>query len=336
MTFFSASKSAQSGKENRQKEAENKGLLGGLFKTRQSFANGLLNLFGGGGSIDEHLFEAIEDQLILADIGAVTSQKVLENLRKAVKENRYTESSQLLDCLRQTMVGLLGAPGNEKETGPPEIPHVVLMVGVNGVGKTTTLAKIANRYRGQGKKVMLAACDTFRAAAIEQLQTWGKRLDIPVIAQAHGADAAAVAFDAYGAAQAQKIDVLLIDTAGRQHTHGDLMEQLKKVKRVLARVNENIPHEILLAVDAGNGQNIHSQVESFHRAVEVSGLCVTKLDGTAKGGVVISVVAKYGLPVKYIGVGEGVDDLRPFVAAEFVAAMLPDLSSQSGNHRETI
>jgi fused signal recognition particle receptor len=202
------------------------------------------------------------------------------------------------------------------------------MVGVNGVGKTTTLAKIAHRKKQQGKSVMLAACDTFRAAAIEQLQSWAQQLDLPVISQSHGADAAAVAFDAYNAARARNMDYLLIDSAGRQHTHSDLMEQLQKIKRVLAKVDQSAPHEVLLTVDAGNGQNVISQVEHFHSKVPLTGICVAKLDGTAKGGIVISLAQRFQLPIRYVGVGEGIDDLGPFDAVDFVDALLPDLSEQ--------
>jgi len=331
MNFFSASKYSELQQENGQEALKRKRLFRGLFKTRQSFTSKLLSMLSSGKSIDDALLEEIEAQLILADIGVVTSRKILASLMKVIKENRYTKSFQLVDSLQRIMVDILAYA--KKEKMELERPHVILMIGVNGVGKTTTSAKIANLYCMEGKKVMMAACDTFRAAAIEQLQTWGKRLDIPVIAQTHGADATAVAFDAYSAARARGIDVLLIDTAGRQHTHDDLMEQLKKMKHVLSKINKNIPHEILLTVDAGNGQNIHSQVKSFHQAMKLTGLCVTKLDGSAKGGVVISIVEQYRLPVKYIGIGERVDDLRPFVASEFVSAMLPpDLSSELNNN----
>ena len=311
-----------------QKPAEPKGgLFQRLSKTRQSFASGLASLFRSSKAIDEDWYEEIEDQLILSDMGAQTSYNIVTRLRTDADRMNYRTSDRLLESLRGSLVDILTAHERTDEqtaTGP----HVVLMVGVNGVGKTTTIAKIANQYKQSGQSVMLAACDTFRAAAIEQLQTWGQQMSIPVIAQSHGADAAAVAFDAYNAASARGVDVLIIDTAGRQHTHGDLMEQLKKVKRVLTKANDTIPHEVLLTVDAGNGQNIHSQVESFNDTVGVTGLCVTKLDGTAKGGVVVSVVEKSGIPVKYVGVGEKVGDLKPFDAVEFVDALLPEFSSE--------
>ena len=200
-----------------------------------------------------------------------------------------------------------------------------MMVGVNGVGKTTTLAKIAARHRDEGARVMFAACDTFRAAAIEQLQTWGERLGIPVVSQAHGVDAAAVAFDAYSSACAREMKLLLVDTAGRQHTHGDLVEQLKKVKRVLGKADPVVPDEVWLTVDAGNGQNVLSQVQHFHEAVNLTGICMTKLDGTAKGGVILAVAEKFGIPIRYVGTGEKPGDLRPFDAAEFVEALLPGI-----------
>ena len=203
----------------------------------------------------------------------------------------------------------------------PSRPRIVLMVGVNGVGKTTTLSKIAAREKAAGRQVMLAACDTFRAAAIEQLKSWGEKLDIPVIAQSHGSDAAAVAFDAVSSAQARGVDVLLIDTAGRQHTHGDLMEQLKKLQRVIDRVVPGAPHEVLMVLDATTGQNAITQAKMFKEATDVTGIILTKLDGTAKGGVIIGICADLNIPIRYVGIGERVGDLRPFEPTEFVQAL---------------
>ena len=306
------------------------GLFARLSKTRRSLASGLSGLFGAAHKIDDSLFDDLQDQLLLADVGVTASERIINRLKQDAREKNYTESGQLQDSLRKALVEILQPCEQPLVVKAADGPFVILMVGVNGVGKTTTLAKLAGQLQSRGSKVMLAACDTFRAAAIEQLQTWGERLKIPVIAQSHGADAAAVAFDAYSAACARAMDVLLIDTAGRQHTHGDLMEQLKKIKRVLQKANPAIPHEVLLTVDAGNGQNVISQVEHFQQAVGLDGLCVTKLDGTAKGGVVVALVDRFALPIRYLGVGEEVEDLRQFSADEFVAALLPPAQDPRG------
>ncbi len=300
-------------------------LFSRLSKTRQSLSAGLLSLFKRGCLIDETLYQDIEDQLLMADLGVSTSQSLVATLREKAQRGGYSHAEQLRHALHEIILAALGN-SPQTEINCQGRPQVILMVGVNGVGKTTTLAKMAHHYQESGNKIMLAACDTFRAAAIEQLQSWGARLNIPVIAQPHGSDAAAVAFDAYHAACARKIDYLLIDSAGRQHTHSELMEQLKKIKRVLAKANPDIPDEVLITVDAGNGQNIISQVENFQKAISLSGLCVTKLDGTARGGVVIALAKKFGLPIRFIGLGEAVTDLKPFNAEDFVAALLPDLS----------
>ncbi len=305
--------------------ASTSGLFSRLSKTRMSLSDRLGSVFSSRGDLDDALFEELEDQLLMSDLGVSTSQSIVESLRQKSIAEKYTRSDQLLEGLKQAMIELLESAQQAGSESNQDKPHVILMVGVNGVGKTTTLAKIANHYQSAGNKVMMAACDTFRAAAIEQLLSWGERLDIPVIAQSHGSDSAAVAFDAYRSACAKGMDYLLIDSAGRQHTHGDLMDQLKKLKRVLEKGNPDVPHEILLTVDAGNGQNVISQVENFQKAVPLTGLCVTKLDGTARGGVVIALAEKFGLPIKYIGVGEGVMDLKPFVAEEYVTALLPEL-----------
>ncbi len=305
--------------------ASGEGLFARLSSTRQPLSTGLLGIFKGRPALDDSLYEALEDQLLMADLGVYTSQSLVSTLRQKSRQNKYTTAQQLLQGLRETILETLGNCQQNELNSRPDRPQVILMVGVNGVGKTTTLAKMANRYQDMGSKVMMAACDTFRAAAIEQLQSWGARLDIPVVAQSHGADAAAVAFDAYSAACARKVDYLLIDSAGRQHTDGDLMAQLKKIKNVLAKANPDIPHEVLITVDAGNGQNVISQVENFQKAIPLTGLCIAKLDGTARGGVVVALAEKFRLPIKFIGVGEAVTDLSPFNADKFVAALLPDL-----------
>ncbi len=319
MKLFSSKK-----KEDDTPKKESRGLFSRLTRTREGLFSGILNLFKSG-KLDEEVLVQIEDQLLVADLGVSVSQKIVERLKEAAGSGGATTPEEVRSVLRNLMVDLLAPCEKPEITFYPDRPVVVLMVGVNGVGKTTTLAKMASRYKNSGKSVMLAACDTFRAAAIEQLQTWGNRLDIPVIAQSHGADAAAVAYDAYSAAVARGSDILLVDTAGRQHTHGDLVEQLKKVKRVMTKANQDVPDEVWLTVDAGNGQNVLSQVAHFDEAVNLTGLCVTKLDGTAKGGIVFALADRFGLPVRFIGVGEGEADLRPFNAEEFVDALLPEL-----------
>ena len=298
------------------------GLFARLSRTREGLFGGVVSLFRGA-TIDESAFEEIEDQLLVADAGIAVSRRVVEHLRQDVKRNRISDEATLRLSLGTILTDLLSPCQAEPLVFPTGRPLVVMMVGVNGVGKTTTLAKIAARHRDEGARVMFAACDTFRAAAIEQLQTWGERLDVPVVAQGHGVDAAAVAFDAYSSACAREMTLLLVDTAGRQHTHGDLVEQLIKVKRVLGKADPAVPDEVWLTVDAGNGQNVLSQVQHFHEAVNLTGICMTKLDGTAKGGVILAVAEKFGIPIRYIGTGEKAGDLRPFDAAEYVEALLP-------------
>lgn len=300
------------------------GLFARLKKTREGLFDGITNLLRGN-SIEESIFDEIEDQLLVADLGVSVSGRIIQRLREEAKENRLQDGEAVLSTLRRVMLDILMPcqPGDiEAAEGRPT---VVMMVGVNGVGKTTTLAKLASKEKNNGARVILAACDTFRAAAIEQLQTWGERLNIAVIAQGHGADAAAVAFDAYSAAKARGAELLLVDTAGRQHTHSDLVEQLKKIKRVLAKTDQGVPDEVWLTVDAGNGQNVLSQVAHFDEAVNLTGVCITKLDGTAKGGVVVALADRFGLPIQYIGVGESAEDLQRFDAEKFVDALMPTL-----------
>lgn len=309
------------------KEKKPGGLFDRLSKTRDSLGSGLFKLFKPGIKIDAALYEQIEDHLLMADLGVAASQALTERLRQKVSQQKLEHADELIGLMRAILTEQLDAVAvpftviNAK-------PMVVLVVGVNGVGKTTTLAKLAHRLQNQGQTVILAACDTFRAAAIEQLKAWGARLNIPVIAQQHGGDAAAVAFDAYQSAVSKGIDVLLIDSAGRQHTHSDLMAQLEKLIRVLKKANPELPHEVMLTVDAGTGQNAFSQIEHFKNTVGVNSLSVTKLDGTAKGGVMVAIAQKFGLPIRFIGVGEAMQDLRPFNAAEFAAALLPETLSQ--------
>ncbi len=307
------------------------GLFSRLSKTRDSLTSGLSGLFKRGVKLDDALYEEVEDQLIMADIGIEPAQRITDALRARAKAEKLQTAEALLDTLIEQISDILQQAEQPFDVSGQQ-PYVILMVGVNGVGKTTTTAKIAHRLKQQGKNVMLAAGDTFRAAAIEQLQNWGQRLDIPVTAQQHGSDAAAVAFDAYQSAVSRNIDVLLIDTAGRQHTHGDLMDQLGKMTRVLKKANPSLPHEVMLTVDAATGQNALSQIEHFKNIVGVSSLSVTKLDGTAKGGIIIAIAEKYGLPIRFVGVGEAMEDLRPFVAKDFAQALLPE---KLGNNDES-
>ncbi len=292
----------------------------GLKRTKQNLGGGLFSLFSGK-KIDDDLFEELEEQLLVADVGVDTTVKIIDSLTKGASRKQLKDGEALYQLLQQEMndiVEPVSIPLNiEKSDGP----YVILMVGVNGVGKTTTIGKLAKQFQQQGKKVALAAGDTFRAAAVEQLQVWGERNDISVIAQHTGADSASVIFDAVQAAKARNIDVLIADTAGRLQNKAHLMDELKKVVRVMRKLDDTAPHEIMLTLDAGTGQNAMSQVELFNDAVEVTGLTITKLDGTAKGGVVFGLADKYGIPIRYIGVGEGIDDLREFNSKDFIEAL---------------
>jgi fused signal recognition particle receptor len=290
-----------------------------LAKPRNFLARGLAGLFSGG-DIDENELDDIEDQLVLADVGVTAAEKLMQRLRDARRQRG--DPGRLVHVLRDEMLRILAPCDTPLE--PDRKPYVIAVVGVNGVGKTTTIAKIANRFQEQGRRVVLAAGDTFRAAAIEQLQEWGDRLSIPVVAHQQGGDPAAVAHDALQAARAREADILLIDTAGRQHTQGELMSQLQKVTRVLAKLDPEAPHEILQVLDAGTGQNALAQLRAFNESVGVDSVCLTKLDGTAKGGILFAIAEEFALPVRFLGVGEGMDDLRPFDAGQFVDAILPD------------
>ena len=285
----------------------------------------LTGLFSSGGKIDDDLYEELETILITADVGMDATRALLADLRHHVKEHRLSEASQMKEALAHCLLKLL-KPLAQPLQAHTHKPFVIMMVGVNGAGKTTSIGKLAKYLQGQGLSVLLAAGDTFRAAAREQLTTWGERNSVTVIAQ-QGGDAAAVIYDAVQAAQARKIDVVLADTAGRLTTQAHLMEEIKKVKRVIAKVLPDAPHEVLLVLDANTGQNALSQVKAFDEALGVTGLILTKLDGTAKGGVIAAIAHSYHhrahpIPVRFIGVGEGLDDLRPFVAEDFVAALL--------------
>jgi fused signal recognition particle receptor len=282
--------------------------------------NQLTELFGRGGKIDDDLYEELETILITADVGMDATRFLLAELRHQVRENRLTDASQLKQSLYSCMLKLLTPLAQPMETGSHQ-PFVIMLAGVNGAGKTTSIGKLAKYFQDQGKSVLLAAGDTFRAAAREQLMEWGARNNVSVIAQQSG-DAAAVIYDAVQAAQARGIDIVLADTAGRLTTQMHLMEEIRKVKRVIAKALPDAPHEILLVLDANTGQNALSQVKAFDEALSVTGLVITKLDGTAKGGVIAAIAKAHPIPVRFIGVGEGLDDLRPFVAEDFVAALL--------------
>ena len=295
----------------------------GLDKSRSSFFSKITHVFKGSFDLDDELFEELEETLITSDIGVQASVQLVEKLRARVKSEKIQDAKGVIQGLRTEIADMLDQA--EEPWKLHAKPHVVLMVGVNGAGKTTTTAKLAKLLQDNGKSVMLAAADTFRAAAVEQLQEWGQRLSIPVIAQSHGADAAAVAHDALVSARSRGVDVLMIDTAGRLHTQSDLMEQLQKVTRVLQKIDPESPHEVMLILDAGIGQNALTQLEHFKNAVGVSSLCLSKLDGSAKGGVALSLTEKFGLPIRFIGVGEGFSDLRPFNAVEFANALIPEL-----------
>ncbi len=293
----------------------------GLKRTRENLAGGLADLFLGDKQIDEDLFEEIETQLLMSDVGIDATQKIIKELTEQVSRKQLADSAALFNALKQLLANLLAPVEQPLEITSTEKPFVILMVGVNGVGKTTTIGKLAKRFQQQGKSVMLAAGDTFRAAAVEQLQVWGQRNDVPVIAQHTGADSASVIFDALQAATARGVDVLIADTAGRLQNKAHLMDELAKVKRVMQKIDPQAPHETLLVLDAGTGQNAINQTQQFHQEIQLSGLAVSKLDGTAKGGVLFALAEKFAIPVRYIGVGEAIDDLRTFNASDFIQAL---------------
>lgn len=311
-----------------QGETPESGLFGrlkrGLSKTSQSLSGGLGTLFLGKREIDDDLFEEIETQLLVSDIGVEATKAIIDHLSSAVNRDELYEADALYDALKEGLENILKPCEKPLQIDSNKSPYVVLMVGVNGVGKTTTIGKMAKRFQSEGRSVMLAAGDTFRAAAVEQLQVWGERNEVPVVAQHTGADSASVIFDALEAAKSRGVDVLIADTAGRLHNKDNLMEELKKVVRVMKKLDDTAPHEVMLVLDAGTGQNALTQAEHFQKAVGVTGLTISKLDGTAKGGVVFAICKQLGLPVRFIGVGEQVDDLRPFVAQDFTEALFPE------------
>ncbi|MEQ5126183.1 signal recognition particle-docking protein FtsY [Providencia alcalifaciens] len=305
--------------EKTKKEGFFSRLKKGLLKTRQNLGSGFLGLFKGK-KIDDDLFEELEEQLLIADVGVETTRKIIDNLTQHASRKELKDAEALYGKLREEMSDILATVDKPLEIEGKK-PYVILMVGVNGVGKTTTIGKLARQYQSEGKSVMLAAGDTFRAAAVEQLQVWGDRNNISVVAQHTGADPASVIFDAIQSAQAKGVDVLIADTAGRLQNKAHLMEELKKIVRVMKKLDESAPHEIMLTLDASTGQNAVSQAKIFNDAVGLTGITLTKLDGTAKGGVIFSIADQFGIPIRYIGIGEGIEDLRPFKADDFIEAL---------------
>lgn len=324
LSVSSADTSEQASPEGEANPPEKEGFFArlrrGLGRTSDNLVQGVGNLFLGRKEIDADLMEELESQLLLADVGVDATLDIIDKLTQRVSRKELTQPEALQAALKEELLALL-RPCEEPLRVGGSTPYVILMVGVNGVGKTTTIGKLAKHYMGQGKSVMLAAGDTFRAAAVEQLQVWGERNGVPVVAQHTGADSASVVFDALQAAQARGVDLLIADTAGRLHNKDNLMEELKKVVRVMGKLDPTAPHEVMLVLDAGTGQNALAQAEHFRQWVGVSGISLTKLDGTAKGGVIFAIAKKLGLPIRFIGVGESVDDLRPFQAEQFIEAL---------------
>ncbi|NRB71794.1 MAG: signal recognition particle-docking protein FtsY [Xanthomonadales bacterium] len=294
-----------------------------LEASRRQFGQQLKTLLASHGAIDEDLMDDLETALLTADVGVAATQRIMDALRAAVRNGVIREPEQVLPAVQAELFELIEPCEQFLAVDASRKPFVILMVGVNGAGKTTTIGKLARRFKDDGLSVMLAAGDTFRAAAVEQLQSWGERNDVPVVAQATGADSAAVIFDALESARARGVDVLIADTAGRLHTQANLMDELKKIHRVMARLDASAPHEVMLVVDAGNGQNALNQARQFNDAVPLSGITVTKLDGTARGGVLFAIAEALQVPIRFIGVGESATNLRPFDAGSFINAILP-------------
>ena len=293
----------------------------GLTKTRSVLVEGIADIFIGKKEIDENLLDELETQLLVADVGVEATSAIISSLTAKVKYKELSDSDALMAALQSELAAILEPADQPLVIPKQDTPFVILVVGVNGVGKTTTIGKLAKKFQQEGRKVMLAAGDTFRAAAVEQLQIWGERNNVPVVAQRTGADSASVVFDAFESARAKNIDVLIADTAGRLHNKDHLMDELRKVKRVLSKLDPTAPHEVLLVLDAGTGQNALNQARIFNDAVQLSGIALTKLDGTAKGGVIFALSKQTQLPIRFLGVGEQIDDLRPFSATEFVEAL---------------
>jgi len=293
----------------------------GLTKTRANFSDGLANLFLGKKVIDDELLEDIETQLLMADVGVEATQAIIKDLTEKSARKELADPQALFTSLKESLADMLKDVDQPLVIDQTKQPYVILMVGINGVGKTTTIGKLAKKYKSQGKSVMLAAGDTFRAAAVEQLQAWGERNDVPVVAQHTGADSASVLYDALSAAKARNVDVLIADTAGRLHTKDNLMGELEKIVRVMKKTDDTAPHEVMLVLDAGTGQNAINQAREFNKCVNVTGLTLSKLDGTAKGGVIFALAKQLNIPIRFIGVGEQADDLRDFHSKDFVKAL---------------
>jgi len=307
-------------------EATRKSMFGRLRdrlgKTRASLTDGMADLLLGKKTIDDDLLEELETRLLTADVGIEATTRIISDLTRRVSRKELNDPEALFNALCDDMVEILRPVEQPLRIGSDKAPYVILVIGINGAGKTTTIGKLAKRFQQQGKSVMLAAGDTFRAAAVEQLQTWGERNEIAVVAQGTGADSASVIYDAMDSARARGIDIVIADTAGRLHTQSNLMDELIKIKRVMAKLDSSAPHETLLVMDAGFGQNGLVQAQQFNQAMGLSGLVLTKLDGTARGGILFAIAEKLGTPIRFIGVGEGIDDLREFHAEEFVDALL--------------
>ncbi|MEX3071708.1 signal recognition particle-docking protein FtsY [Vibrio alginolyticus] len=291
-----------------------------LSRTKANIGAGFFGLFSGK-KIDDDLFEELEEQLLIADVGMNTTTKIINNLTEKASRGDLKDGEALYGLLKEEMAEILSKVEQPLEIDTSKTPYVILMVGVNGVGKTTTIGKLAKQFQNEGKKVMLAAGDTFRAAAVEQLQVWGERNKVPVIAQHTGADSASVIYDAIEAAKARGVDVVIADTAGRLQNKANLMEELRKIVRVMKKIDDSAPHEIMLTLDAGTGQNAISQAKLFSDVAPLTGITLTKLDGTAKGGVIFAIADQFSIPIRYIGVGEGIEDLRPFATQEFIDAL---------------
>ena len=300
------------------------GLAGRLAKTRRGLGDSMADFFLGKKAIDSSTLDELEPSLLSADVGVEATSEIIDDMQARLSRKALGSVDALQMALADHMQQILQPCEQPLQVEAGKKPFVILVVGINGAGKTTSIGKLAHYYQQQGKSVMLAAGDTFRAAAVEQLQAWGARNNVPVVAQGAGADAASVIFDALQSAQSKHTDIVIADTAGRLHTQSNLMDELAKIKRVMAKLDPDAPHETLLIMDAGFGQNALQQAEQFHRALGLTGLAVTKLDGTAKGGILFSIATRLGLPIRFIGVGEGIDDLRPFSAGEFVTALLED------------
>lgn len=320
MKFFSRKNNTEKpDNDSAQKKGSISSRLRNALKRTRS---GLEDIFAGKREINAEFLEDLESSLIMADIGAQMTDEIIQSLTQSLNRNELNNIDSVKQALRTFLISSLKANVAGKNISNSEKPHVIFVVGVNGVGKTTTIGKLANNFKKEGKRILLAAGDTYRAAAVEQLQIWGDRIDVPVIAQQTGADSASVIYDAIESARAKDIDVVIADTAGRLHNKDNLMDELAKIKRVASKLSDNAPHEVLLVLDAATGQNALSQMSEFHKAVDVTGLVLTKLDGTAKGGILISLAKQFPVDIKYIGVGEGIDDLKVFEAELFVDALI--------------